>query len=335
MAEKITCGNCMLQARQRGGYCVGCPLAPDPRSLGAQARASRDAAMRPQGAAPDTRIARACGWWGCITPAFTHAGRGMWACSEHLPAIQAQAEQQEAAAQAFFAEGVALIDDWLQQMDDPAYMARLEESQNEEESAAYAASAFPLFTYTLETQDSGAISGVAWTNDNYDRGAPSGIASWPVRYKSVAEALKDTSGTHYGISGIRVEVRLDGVLIDAQGAPIDEEPTPAEQERITRAEYRAETRAADQEAAQTYPPDYDAWLAVVLQPDAEIQARAEAAAEQGGLPGALVLALAASVDAAESAGLQAYGLCMRCGGLLINTKNCPHCDQGAPDAPSV
>ena len=68
-------------------------------------------------------------------------------------------------------------------------------------------------TYTLYTGDDGSITGTAFTNDNNDWGTPNESASWEVRYRDRADMEKQTGKTHVGVSGVRVEVILDGVRV--------------------------------------------------------------------------------------------------------------------------
>ncbi len=67
-----------------------------------------------------------------------------------------------------------------------------------------------LQTYTLHTQEDGSIRGQCWTNDNKDQGWPSEEAQWEVRYRDYAHMRQATGLSHIGISGVRVEVYLDG-----------------------------------------------------------------------------------------------------------------------------
>ena len=64
--------------------------------------------------------------------------------------------------------------------------------------------------YTLRSGPGGRITGQCWTNDDEDTGYPSTEARWPVSYPSEAEALRQTGATHVGISGVEVEVSIDG-----------------------------------------------------------------------------------------------------------------------------
>lgn len=67
--------------------------------------------------------------------------------------------------------------------------------------------------YTLHTGPDGSISGTTWTNDNLDRGEPSQDAAWDVKYPNRAAMERATGKSHVGISGVRVEVILDGQRI--------------------------------------------------------------------------------------------------------------------------
>jgi hypothetical protein len=65
--------------------------------------------------------------------------------------------------------------------------------------------------YELYTRDDGLIAGMTSTNDNLDTGYPGEYADWKVEYKDKASMLKALSGgSHIGISGVHVEVYLDG-----------------------------------------------------------------------------------------------------------------------------
>jgi hypothetical protein len=68
-------------------------------------------------------------------------------------------------------------------------------------------------TYHLHSLPGGAIEGVVWTNDNLDEGVPSEEATWHVRYCSRDDAERATGKSHTGISGVIVEVILDGKQI--------------------------------------------------------------------------------------------------------------------------
>lgn len=68
-------------------------------------------------------------------------------------------------------------------------------------------------TYTLYTGEDGSITGTAFTNDNNDWGTPNESASWEVRYRDRTDMEKQTGKTHVGLSGVRVEVTLDGVRV--------------------------------------------------------------------------------------------------------------------------
>lgn len=75
--------------------------------------------------------------------------------------------------------------------------------QPQEEPQAYQ-------SYDLFSEADGTISGTTTTNDDRDLGYPNTEASWNVTYRNHAEMLKRTGGSHYGCSGIRVTVYLDG-----------------------------------------------------------------------------------------------------------------------------
>lgn len=64
--------------------------------------------------------------------------------------------------------------------------------------------------YVLSTCPDGRIQGWCRTNDNLDRGIPTEYAEWEVTYRDQAHMTQSTGLTHVGISGVRVEVRLDG-----------------------------------------------------------------------------------------------------------------------------
>ena len=68
-------------------------------------------------------------------------------------------------------------------------------------------------SYHLHTLPGGAIEGTSWTNDNLDQGRYSEEASWPVRYRSREDAERATGKSHTGVSGVIVEVFLDGKQI--------------------------------------------------------------------------------------------------------------------------
>lgn len=52
-----------------------------------------------------------------------------------------------------------------------------------------------------------------FTNDNLDLGYPSEFATWQSEYPDLESALKRTGKSHTGISGILVEVFLNGIKI--------------------------------------------------------------------------------------------------------------------------
>lgn len=65
--------------------------------------------------------------------------------------------------------------------------------------------------YYLTAQASGAITGRSETNDDNDDGVDDGaIISWPVQYVDYATMIQRTGGSHVGISGVIVQVFLDG-----------------------------------------------------------------------------------------------------------------------------
>ncbi len=72
--------------------------------------------------------------------------------------------------------------------------------------------------YELYTDNEGEIRGVCSTNDNDDDGYPDGaIEQWEVHYRTYGEMLQRTGGMHYGCSGIKVEVYLDGCGVQYDG----------------------------------------------------------------------------------------------------------------------
>lgn len=78
--------------------------------------------------------------------------------------------------------------------------------------------------YHLHTEESGRVTGTAWTNDNLDRGEPSEDAHWDVSYRDRAHALQATDGTHVGVIGCQVNVYLDGKKVNPQGDEVHEPP---------------------------------------------------------------------------------------------------------------
>lgn len=74
--------------------------------------------------------------------------------------------------------------------------------------------------YDLYPQADGKVVVSTWTNDNLDLGEPSETARWEITYPDLPAALKASGGTRYGMWGHRVDVYLNGVLIDAQGNEI-------------------------------------------------------------------------------------------------------------------
>ena len=67
--------------------------------------------------------------------------------------------------------------------------------------------------YDLVTCAEGRIKGVCSTNDDQDLGVPNDAASWSVDYPSYEAMLRETGGCHRGVSGVRVDVLLDGRLV--------------------------------------------------------------------------------------------------------------------------
>jgi hypothetical protein len=67
--------------------------------------------------------------------------------------------------------------------------------------------------YNLHTANNGKIVGNCWTNDDEDTGYPNVEASWEVSYRDRAHMEKSTGRSHVGISGVQVEVILDGKKI--------------------------------------------------------------------------------------------------------------------------
>ena len=66
-------------------------------------------------------------------------------------------------------------------------------------------------TYDLYSNDDGTIEGESTTNDDNDDGYSDGtIEQWHVKFANREEMLKRTGGSHYGCSGIKVQVYLDG-----------------------------------------------------------------------------------------------------------------------------
>lgn len=75
--------------------------------------------------------------------------------------------------------------------------------------------------YYIEETGEGLVKVHAWTNDNYDQGYPNEDASWDLEFKSLAMALEHTGYTRRGISGVKVNVYLNGVLIGKGGKAIN------------------------------------------------------------------------------------------------------------------
>ena len=68
--------------------------------------------------------------------------------------------------------------------------------------------------YDLYTQPDGTIRGEASTNDDNDDGYPDGtVDRWPLKFQNREDALKHFGTCRFGISGIEVEVTLDGERI--------------------------------------------------------------------------------------------------------------------------
>ena len=65
-------------------------------------------------------------------------------------------------------------------------------------------------TYHLHSNPDGSIVGRVSTNDNLDHGVPSEDATWDVRYDNRAAMEHGTGKSHVGISGVVVQVFLDG-----------------------------------------------------------------------------------------------------------------------------
>lgn len=74
--------------------------------------------------------------------------------------------------------------------------------------------------YHLHSQQDGSLEGKCWTNDDEDLGIPSAEADWEVRYKNRTDALKQTGGTHVGVSGVQVSVYIDGIQVNQYGQSI-------------------------------------------------------------------------------------------------------------------
>ena len=77
-------------------------------------------------------------------------------------------------------------------------------------NATYAA----LQTYDIVSNGEGQkVTVYAWTNDDQDRGWPNDDASWELVFDNVEKALKHTGTSRVGVSGVKVEVRLNGEVI--------------------------------------------------------------------------------------------------------------------------
>ncbi len=68
--------------------------------------------------------------------------------------------------------------------------------------------------YDLVTRANGSIDGCCSTNDDLDHGVPTEYAEWGCRYPNRKSMELQTGGCHTGISGIVVEVYLDGVKLE-------------------------------------------------------------------------------------------------------------------------
>ena len=65
--------------------------------------------------------------------------------------------------------------------------------------------------YHLQTMQDGSIKGICTTNDDGDTGYAGQVADWEVSYRDKDSMLNQLSGgSHVGISGVQVEVYLDG-----------------------------------------------------------------------------------------------------------------------------
>lgn len=64
--------------------------------------------------------------------------------------------------------------------------------------------------YSLHTMADGSIRGRVWTNDDEDLGVPSAEATWDVQYPDRRAMESRTGKSHVGVSGVVVEVILDG-----------------------------------------------------------------------------------------------------------------------------
>lgn len=67
--------------------------------------------------------------------------------------------------------------------------------------------------YTLFTQPDGRIEGRVHTNDDEDLGIPTTEATWQVKYRDREHMEQAAGRSRVGISGVQVEVFLDGKRI--------------------------------------------------------------------------------------------------------------------------
>lgn len=65
-------------------------------------------------------------------------------------------------------------------------------------------------SYDGHTMSNGRIRVDCWTNDNYDKGYPSGDAGWTVTVPNRESFNRHCGKSRTGISGIKVTVTLDG-----------------------------------------------------------------------------------------------------------------------------
>lgn len=72
--------------------------------------------------------------------------------------------------------------------------------------------------YDLYTQAGGLITGTCATNDEADDGSCDEYSDWKVSYRNHEEMLQRTGGTHYGFTGCKVTVVLDGEYVPAPKA---------------------------------------------------------------------------------------------------------------------
>lgn len=69
--------------------------------------------------------------------------------------------------------------------------------------------------YELVTHQDGRITGLCSTNDDKDDGSGDEYSDWRVSFRDHAEMLARTGGTHYGFTGCKVDVVLDGNYVPA------------------------------------------------------------------------------------------------------------------------